>query len=191
MNTKKLIARSIGIVSFIFAAFGGFLKDIAPPEEAHAKYAIGISSMLVLCLLLVISALSQHKPQKKFKNQWLTTSIITFILTIIFSLMYYWLSLKYTFTYPSENEIEELIAGSMLTPDAKEYLNRIYPQNLDNSQLLADFGGIKNRHMVWTNSSIIKVKIILTITYIMLVLSLSTTIFCLTEGILTRLKAKR
>lgn len=185
MDTKKVIARAIGIISFIFAAFGGFLKDIAPPEEAHAKYAVGISSMLVLCLLLFISALSQHKPQKKFKNQWLTTSIITFIFTIIFSFTYYWLSLKYTFRYDSEN----IVAGSILTQKAQDYI-KIEPKD-DNSELLYDFGGVENRTQVWTNSSIIKVKMLLTTTYIMLVLSLSTTIFCLTEGILTRLKTKR
>lgn len=188
MGTKRILSRSIEIVVFVFAAFGGFLKNVAPPEEANARYAVGISSMLALCVLLFISSISKGQPKRKFKKRWLMAAGILFGVAVIAAFAYRWNIDRLTFPFPPENQTAEYVAGTKLTKIAKEFLE----ENLEitNSHLVDKFGGLAMRELVWTAESIRSAKMVLTINYVLVTLSLTATVFCLTEGILLQRKSE-
>lgn len=181
--TKSITAKAIQAITFLFSAFGGFLAAIAPPEEADTKLAVGLASMLALCVLLLISAISKNQSPKKYKMRWLIAAGSFLFISIVAGLGYAFLTDKLTFGYPPEAPTERYVAGTMLTAQAQEYWTQQPSKTL--SELVADFQGPQFRERVWKRGSIRIAKILLTINYIVLVLSLSTTIFCLTEGILT------
>lgn len=182
MRTRNILAKAVGSISFLFAAFGNFLLDVAPPEEADAKFAVGISSLLALGLLLFISALSRNRQRTRFRKVWLVAAGSLFGVAIISGCIYKWNIDHRTFPYPPENQKVEYIAGTKLTPEAEAYWAK--NKSLTAARIVAEFGGIANRELVWTRDSIFKAKIILMINYIVVVLSFAGMFFCLTEGLL-------
>jgi hypothetical protein len=184
MKTKPILAWAIETVTFIFAMFGGFLTAIAPPGEADARFAVGISSFLMLIVLLFISAFTQGRLKKKHRKIWLAVAVIGFIVGAASAFSYKWNLDRLTFGYPPESPETTYVAGTELTEEASNYLAR--HSGLPTSQLVAKFEGPENREVVWTAASIRKSKMILTINYVSLVLSLAATIFCLTEGLIVK-----
>ncbi len=186
MNTKLILSKSIQVITFLFAAFNNFLLNIAPPGEAESRYAIGISSMLSLFVLLFISAVSKNQSRTRYRRIWLSASLLFFIMTLISSVMYKSNLDKYTFAFPPESQKAEYIAGTTFTPEAINY-KRENPLKTQ-SELVADFGGVAFIERIWALDSIRRSKLILTINYVIVVLSLASAIFCLTEGVLTEPK---
>lgn len=187
METKRIISRSIEIIVFIFGAFGGFLKNVAPPGEANARYAVGISSMLALCVLLFISSISKGQPKQKFKKRWLTAAGVLFGVAIVAAFAYRWNIDRLTFPFPPESRTADYVAGTKLTELAKGFLEE--NPGLTRSDLVDKFGGLAMRERVWTAKSIREAKMVLTINYVLVTLSLTATVFCLTEGILLQTKS--
>lgn len=182
MATKSTLSKSIQVVTFLFAAFGGFLLKIAPPEGTESRYAVGISSFAALFVLFFISAVTKKQVHVRYRNFWLTTSALFFLIALIASLFYLSNFDKMTFVYPPGAQQAKHIAGTELTPDAARYLKE-NPFKTP-SELVAAYGGLAYVDRVWTRESIRKSKIVLTINYISIVLGISTMIFSLTEGIL-------
>jgi uncharacterized membrane protein len=60
MKTKNILAKGIQVVIFLFAGFGNFLLNVAPPVEADPSFAVAISSILALFVLLFISAITKY-----------------------------------------------------------------------------------------------------------------------------------
>jgi hypothetical protein len=179
MNSTLLV-KGIQIIGVLFAAFGGFLGGIAPPQNADAKFAVGLSSCLALIILLFISALSK----KKYRKVWL---ISAGVLTVAIGFAAYYYKNTYdalTFEYPPGSTSVEHIAGTELTSDAKEYKEKNY--GISHSQLLAKFGGLENKNEVWSEESISKARTKLTGSYVFLTLSIAGAIFALTEGVLVK-----
>lgn len=189
MNTKPILAWAIETVAFILAMFGGFLTAIAPPGEADSRYAVGISSFLMLILLLLVSVLAQGRLTKKHKKVWLAVAVGAFIITLASAFTYKWNLSRLTFGFPPENPERMYVAGTEFTEDAANYLAT--HSGLTTSQLVAKFEGPDNTEMVWTAGSIRKSSMILIGNYAWLVLSVATTIFCLTEGLIGRSSRKR
>jgi hypothetical protein len=182
MTGKELLARGIEVITFLFAMFGGFLTTIAPPEETEAKFAVGLSSFSALIVLLFIAVFVKKWQQKKYQKIWLGVATFAFILAITSAFFYRSYLNQLTFPYPPENTKAEWVRGTELTPLAKEYqasLPAITP-----AELVANFGGMGNRELVWTQDSINRAKLILLVNYTLLVTSLALTVFCLTEGLL-------
>jgi hypothetical protein len=188
MGTKRILSKSIEIIVFIFAAFGGFLKNIAPPEEANARYAVGISSIMALCMLLFIRALSKDQPKQQFRKKWLWAAGILFGVAVIAAFAYLWNIDRLTFPFPPGNRTAEYVAGTKLTKPAEDYMKEHLMTT--KSVLVDQFGGLANRELVWTVFSIRCAKILLTMNYVSLILAMSAMIFCLTEGILVEPKSK-
>ena len=177
MNNNILV-KGIEVIGVLFAAFGGFLVGIAPPQAADARFAVGISSFLALIILFIISALSK----RKYKKWWLISGGILFIV-ILFAAYYYKTNHDaLTFEYPPGSTKVEHIAGTELTQDAKEYKKE--NPGISNSQLLADFGGLPNKTMVWQEDSISTARTRLIGSYVLLVLAIAAAIFALIEGVL-------
>lgn len=177
--SKDLLTKGIEIVGILFAAFGGFLAGIAPPQAADAKFAVGLSSTLALIILFTVASLAKNN----YRRAWIITASILSIIAIV-SAIYYWsISVSLTFEYPPGNTEVEHIAGTELTQDAKDY--KLQHQGISNAQLLAKFGGLQNKGKVWTEDSVRGARTKLIATYVVLVLAIASAVFALTEGALT------
>ena len=183
MDQKKtFITKAIDVVAVLFSAFGGFLTDFAPPGETDSKFAVGIASFIALIVLLLVSFLAKAKLPANYRALWLSFAVILFVLTVVFGLSYNKSLDELTFPYPPENTKAEYVRGSVLTADAQVYWSE-NPQKTT-SQVVADFGGLPNRELVWTANSILEARLLLTKGYVLFVLTLSGTIFGLVEGLL-------
>jgi len=95
-SDKKLsiLKNGIQIIVVLFAAFGGFLLNIAPPGNA-IKLSVGIAQFITLCLLLYISAFSVYslslnkRRYRKNYRTWLIICGIALILTIATAIVYF------------------------------------------------------------------------------------------------------
>jgi TRAP-type uncharacterized transport system fused permease subunit len=181
---SNTLAKGIEIIGILFAAFGGFLAGIAPPQAADAKFAVGISSFLALIILFTIAALSRKRHQKS----WVVTAFVLFIIAVGSAYYYKTLYNHLVFSYPPGNTQVEHIAGTELMPLAREYKKQ--HQSLSNSQLLAKFGGLQNKGSVWTETSVERARTKLIGSYMILVLSIASAIFALTEGALVKIGRK-
>jgi len=182
MNTKAILTKGIGTVTFLFAAFGNFILDIAPPGESNSRLVVGIASMLVLFVLLFISAIKKNQPPKQSPKLWYYASVFFFVLAIMSSITYQSNLSNLTFPYPPQSQKAEYIKGTVLTGIAEQY-SKEHPLKTT-AEIVAAFGGISCIERVWTRESIEKAKRILSINYVILILSVATMLFCLTEGIL-------
>ncbi len=178
-----VLLRIVQIVSFLFAAFGGFLANIAPPEEASPGFAVGLASFLSLCVLLYIAAISKDLPPRKHKRRWLVAAGIAFAGSVGFAAWYSTLLLHHTFRYPSETSPERYVAGTEMTSAARDYAQA--NPGRSTTAIVKDFGGLERRESVWTASSIALATQLLTGAYVGLVVCFAATIFCLTEGVLS------
>jgi hypothetical protein len=176
---KNLLASFVQVVVFLFAAFGGFLKNIAPPDETNPSYYVGIVSFLVLIILLIVSAISRRAPGAKHRRAWLSAGIVCFVLAVPSALVYPRMLHKYTYPFPLEKPTEVRVNGSQngLTEVAKEWVKE-NPLESSPAVLARKFPP----GQVWTQKSIEHARTILVISYSSLVLSLATAIFCLIEA---------
>jgi hypothetical protein len=187
-NTKAILVKAVEVVVFIFAVFGGFLSGIAPPEEANAKFSVGVSSFFALVILLLIAAISSNTPVRKYKKWWLTAASAAFLFALAAAFSYKSNLERFTFPYPPESLKAEYIAGTEMTAEAKDYQEK---SGRTTSGVVAAFGGLSNREKVWSSSSIQKAQRILIVNYVALVLSFSISIFCLTEGVLGKSRQRK
>lgn len=176
---KNLLASFIEVVVFLFASFGGFLRNIAPPDETNPSYHVGIVSFLVLIILLIVSAVSRRAPGPRHRWAWMSAGIVCFVLAVPSAFLYPRMLHKYTYAYPLEKPTEVRVNGSEsgLTEVAKEWV-RENPRESSPAVLARKFPP----GQVWTQESIERAKTILLFTYSSLVLSLATAIFCLVEA---------
>lgn len=183
MPTKTVIARAIQVVTFIFAAFGQFLLNIAPPTEGRPNFAVGLASFFALTVLLWLTAAARGLPAEPFKRRWLTASAIALVIAIVTAPIYLAQFERRTFAYPSASGDTRYVRGTDLTDRAQRYMqdNPGLPVQI----LVAHFGGPDAEAAVWTESSVSASRILLTSLYLLLVLGMATSIFALTEGILT------
>jgi len=173
---RRLLAKGIEVIGVLFAAFGGFLAGIAPPEAADAKFAVGLSSFCALIILFAIAAVAS----KQFRKVWTLAALALLIVSFAAALYYKATYDRLTFEYPPGAQNAEYIAGTELTPEAREYLGA--HDGLSKSQLLAKFGGLENKNKVWPEGSVNKARNHLIAIYVVLVLSIATAVFSLTEG---------
>jgi hypothetical protein len=176
---KRLLVSFIQVVLFLFVAFGGFLKRIAPPDETGSSYYVGILSFLVLIVLLIVSALARKTPGPKYRRAWTAAGIVSFILAVPSAFLYPRIMDSYTYHYPMEipNRIYVKGQDSDLTDVAKAWIKE---NPLDSSP------GVLARKfpagLVWKQESIEHAKTVLLAGYASLVLSLATALFCLIEA---------
>ena len=62
MQTRRILGKAAQVITFLFAMFGGFLKNVAPPQ-GEGKFALGLASTLALVLLLLFTALPERNPR--------------------------------------------------------------------------------------------------------------------------------
>lgn len=177
---KRHIVTLVQFIGFLFAAFGGFLTDVAPPAQTNPKFAVGLSSFLTLMALLVVSALAKTtRNTKKIRKRWIRAGVICMLLALVFGLVYPWTLSELTYAYPPPPDAPEVqrINGWEYTATAKEFISR-RPGNYSPADLELKLP----YEEIWTADSVAQAKIVLLLTYILLVLSIGTGIFCLLEA---------
>lgn len=134
---RTVLTKGLQLVGILFAAIGGFLAGIAPPQAADARFAVGLSSFLALIVLFVISAIAKtHR-----KTPWLGTAVICFVFSILGG-FYYWSNLSdLTYPYPPENTVSDHIAGTEMTPRAEGF-QKSHP-GISKSQLSSEIWWIE------------------------------------------------
>ena len=162
----------------MFVAFGGFLKNVAPPNESGAFSYVGIASFLTLIVLLVISAVARQAPGSKHRRGWVNIGVVCLVLAIGLAVFYPRVLDRYT--YPSPEHAGQLrVKGpdrDLLGP-VKEWLEE-QPLMPGPGELVRKFPPDE----VWTKESIEHAKTVLLLSYGALVLSLATAVFCLIEA---------
>lgn len=181
LSAHEWAAKGIETVTFLFAAFGGFLTDIAPPPEAGSKFAVGVSSILTLCVLLFVWASLKSFPAMPMRRIFFIAAGVCFVIAVGSAIWYQSKYNELTYGYPPDRPSAIGLAGTEMTPkaQAEKQANELKT----NAELVADFGGTPSR--VWTPASMRSAATILTVMYIIVVLSIAGTIFGITEGILT------
>ena len=182
MNTQTILTRAVEIVMFLFAAFGHFLHNAAPPSEGGVGFAVGFASFLSLTVLLFVSALSKSRNRVRHRKRWLMAAAVFLLITLGAAPLYQMTYNRHTFRYP-ENSTQVYVRGTELTSEAQQHLQA--NPGISVQTLVADFGGLPERTAVWTAAARERAELVLTVTYLVLVLSLATTIFSLTEGVLS------
>ncbi|WP_263350615.1 hypothetical protein [Acidicapsa acidisoli] len=176
---RKIIVSLVQVVLFLFTAFGGFLKKIAPPDETQPGYHVGLLSFLVLIILLTISALARQAPAAKYRRAWTIAGIVCFVIAILSGFLYPRMLDRYTYAYPPEKPTQIRVKGldSGLTDVAREWIQE-HPLESSPGTLARKLP----KENIWTPESIEQAKTILLCSYGSLVLSLAAAIFCLIEA---------
>jgi hypothetical protein len=179
-DLKSALASFVEIVTFLLAAFGGFLKQIAPPSQVGASFPVGIVSFLMLIILMLFSALGRNTPSDKVRKRWIAAGIVFFLLALPASFIYPNALSK--FTYPPDAKLEDkkiCASDSYLTDDARAYKTAhpadATPEGLERNLPKGD---------VWTPQGITRAQQLLLAAYAILVLTISSAIFCLLEATL-------
>jgi hypothetical protein len=179
-NTYLL--RGTALIGALLSAFGGFLLNVAPPDETGAKFAVGISSLVALVGFLFVSSLVQKNATEKTRNKWRIAAAFLAVgfITSIFTYHSYFNAL--TFLYPPD-DIKKVryVNGTVLTDKAADIFRK--DPSISRADLLDQFGE-NNRHDVWIQDSIDSARKLLVSNYVLVVVSLCLTIFCFTESLL-------
>jgi hypothetical protein len=192
MGTKDYLAKAFEIVTIILAGFSGYLKGIAPPDETGASFWVGVVSFATLLIFLVVLTLARGKLRSEQKKYWLGAALILFVLFIRFAFAYQTDRELLTFLWPPNEDPKSLYVGGGTSLTSKAQAAKDRDPSLTSAQLVAGFGGIDKdlgvdrRSAVWPPEAIQSARKKLSVDYLVLVLSIATAIFCLTEGILPR-----
>jgi hypothetical protein len=177
---KSALASFIEIVTFLLAAFGGFLKQIAPPSQVGASFPVGIVSFLMLIILMLFSAMGRNAPSDKVRKRWVAAGMVFFLLAVPASFIYPNALSKYT--YPPDAKLEDrkiCASDTYLTDDARAFKTTNpsdgTAQGLESNLPKGD---------VWTPQGITRAQQLLLAAYASLVLTISSAIFCLLEATL-------
>jgi hypothetical protein len=136
----------------------------------------------------VISALIKKPRTMKSRKKWLVTAVSFSVLALATSLWYWWNLNRLTFAFPPESTKAQYVAGVRLSPDAQQYLQENPGKTI--SEIVADYGGLESRELVWSLDSLRKARMILLINYVAFVMTLAAAIFCLSEGLLSPARKK-
>jgi hypothetical protein len=178
---KGLLVYFVEIVVFLFAAFGGFLKNIAPPEQSGAPYIVGILSFLALVVLLIVAAVARSAPGRRYRRKWIIAGMLAFAVALPASYFYSQSRSQYTWWYPPAEPVQRFRGlDTDFTPAVKDFLknNKDNPQDRAAERLARNF----DLDQIWTKESIEHAASRLTFLYAWLVMSLATAVFCLLEA---------
>ena len=184
---KGILVWAVEVVAFVTAAFGGFLTRIAPPDQTGASFAVGIGSFLLLIILLIVSALGRQSKGKAKNKRSIAAGASCLALAIPAAFLYSGQLDRYTYWYPPEKPVARHVQASAndLTALARDFVLRN-----PNEASAADLERSLPPDQIWTTDAIARVNRILLLTYLWLVLTLSTAVFCLIEANAFALKPK-
>lgn len=178
MKTRQVLVRAAQAVAFLFAAFSGFLKRMAPPEEAATGFSVGTACLLTLCVFLLLSTWVKKKSKPRDRTLWFTLAGSLTVIAAFSAVSYKYNLDRLTFGYPPENPQSWYIGGTQYTAEASALTDK---RNLSPSEIVARFGGLPYRHWVWPPASTERAKLILVTNYLIFALSIAGAVFSLVE----------
>jgi len=180
MDKKEIIVKAVELVSFLFIAFGQFLLKIAPPDSGPTSFVIGISSLLLLAILLLLSSVSKKRKLKNLKRKWIIVSLFLLTSGAVIGFIYKSKLDNNTVVYQTQSKEYTYVTGNTMTKDASAYMDSL---NLSKKELLNHFGGPEFISYVWTEKSIQAASFQLNLFYTLFVLFICSSIFSIIEGV--------
>jgi hypothetical protein len=190
-NYTVVLKAAIGVVIFLFGAFSGFLMEFAPPDPSeNLRFQIGIAQFISLVILLFISLLCNYQAtkkkagQRKFVSLWLWISAALIVIFTVSSILYYQ-SFRENTIMQSDWDIR-FVKGE-LTPISKEICEEEEQNNTVQeceAFLLYKYynaNEVLDKHFLWTQESVNRNSVNLLINYIIVIASISGTLFSLVE----------
>jgi hypothetical protein len=190
-NYTVVLKAAIGVVIFLFGAFSGFLMEFAPPDPSEKlRFQIGIAQFISLVILLFISLLCNYQAtkkkagQRKFVALWLWISAALIIIFTVSSIMYYQNFSEKTIM---QSDWDTRFVKGELTPISKEICEEEDQNNsLEECEafLLYKYynsNEVLDKHFLWTQESVNRNSVNLLINYIIVIASISGTLFSLVE----------
>ena len=178
METRSALHRAIEFAAFLLGAFGGFLTEIAPPQVSNVGFAVGVAQFVTAGGFLI--ATGRFDRDNPAANQfWLGLAILLMVAFVFTAIMYQKDLAQFTFNFPPDSEdAVKALGGADLTREANDLAVRLgwNPEDLGPSakaELVDEFGGIGNRHYIWTAASIRSAERQLTLEYVFLVFTIS------------------
>ncbi len=132
-----------GIV--VMGLFGGFLKNIAPPEDI-ARFWSGFASAIAGIALMLVLLVGRSKPNSRKTEYWLRRALVFILTSFVFFFAYFWFYNIDTVEYGQTRKI----AGTVYTAKAQQHIAK-YP-TISREQVLLDFAG--HSEEVWTPDSL-------------------------------------
>ncbi len=190
-NYTVLLKAAIGVVIFIFGAFSGFLLHVSPPDPSgNIAFQVGLAQFVSLAILLFFSLLSNFqlrrskKDQRKFLRLWLMIAG-SLILTFIISSLLYYRNLQDNTILQKDWNIR--FTKGILTETSKQICaeeKQFHSESECEVFLLYKYynaNEISDKHFLWTEESVSKTALRLLINYIIVIVSLSASLFSLVE----------
>jgi hypothetical protein len=179
MNYKGVLTWGIEVVTFLFAAFGGFLTKIAPPDQTGASFAVGALSFLILIVLLVVTALGRQAPGNRYRKRWLAAGVILLLAALPAAYLYSEALNLYTYWYPPERPAERHVKGG------DEYFTELAEEWAHANPTETSAGELERNlpyDQIWKPEGIAASNRRLLLTYAWLVLSIAAGVFGLIEA---------
>ncbi len=180
--TNRPLVFVINLVIVVFATFGHYFLNIAPPEES-GKLIIQLCSFLAFCFLFFLISARNDFLKTLDRKLWIISSLIFTSLTILSGAWYTVNFSNLTIGLPPENPEVFLVRGTEWTEDAIAWLEEV--PNASPAEVSLDFGPSQTgRDRTWTEESVTNAKFLLTTSFILMVLSFAGSVFCICEGLL-------
>jgi hypothetical protein len=183
-----ILKNGIQLIVCLFAAFGGFLLNIAPPQGGGVKLSVGIAQFIALALMLYLSAFSVYslvlnkKRYKKNYRAWLMICGIALVLTLVSSLGYFQ---QYDHLVLKVENWDTTFVRGRLSPESLKICreDKLGDGDQCEHELLRNFYTAEqvSAGMLWTNASVRSSKMKLLIWYLSFIIMLSLTLFSAIE----------
>jgi hypothetical protein len=181
-----LVGRAIQLVASVFAAFGGFLANIQPPQQAYRGFSVAFAAVLATLALLLLSALGRKWAKSTIYNGLcLAFGVVLIVGVAVAGVRYQDLTLMRTVDVGSGAKPQRMVIGTQLTGAAAEWINQNpcsiqNPYSCSTQRLLTHFG-TDSIDLVWTKDSILESVKILNDVYLTFAVLLSSSVFVLGE----------
>ncbi|MGP6156819.1 MAG: hypothetical protein ACLPYS_04790 [Vulcanimicrobiaceae bacterium] len=177
MAAQCALGPFIAGVALLFAAFGGSLTKLAPPQQVGGGNSVGLLSFVVLIVLLIVAVMGRSAVKTSARKGWIVAGIAASLVALPAVILYPRELADHTFRYPVINLTITYVNGSDkdLKPQARDY-KRSHP---DSSP--ADLEQNFDYDQLWTSESIRYYEMVLLVMYGWLVLSIATAVFCLLQ----------
>lgn len=192
-----VLKSALGVVVFLFAALGGYLLDVSPPDTQdtfNANFPTGLAQFVALLLFLLAGVWFRNQLQtspdpRRLLRRWTLFSGVLVGLALVSGMAYYYYFGEYVVYHPAWEL--RLVRGELIDTAleiCREDHKVGHACELYLLQEYFTFDQVVN-HFLWTKSSVTTAKFILLGSYLAFIISLSGALFCLIELGLTALPA--
>ena len=192
-DSKSIILSMTQIVTVIISAFGGFFERALPESISISALFVGGSSFASLAVLMIIkiSVSGRVNRHRIFKLLFALGIVIFFLSFAAYSIFVG----RYVFTYPSSDG-QQYIAGLYPIDYVAQYAQEQNIEEREYEQLIEQFAAADQHGRVriyelWSRSSVESTQLIILVSYLGMILGISTSIFLFLEIIALPKRGRR